>query len=174
MKTWIKSTLAAGLAVAFLGAGITTATQPANADGVKTNTQLAAHHGKKMGVVKARRGAMRQISKANKEMKKAAKAGNAAGVVTAGMKIAALADKVPGMFPKGTGRAELGAKATRSIAAIWKDWDKFIAANNKMKSAALAVAKAAKAGNAKAGAKGIGKTCGGCHKPFRGKKAKKS
>jgi cytochrome c556 len=37
----------------------------------------------------------------------------------------------------------------------------------------MAVAAAAKAGNAKAGAKGIGKNCGGCHKPFRGKKAKK-
>jgi cytochrome c556 len=34
------------------------------------------------------------------------------------------------------------------------------------------VAAAANAGNKKAGMKGIGKTCGGCHKPFRGKKVK--
>jgi cytochrome c556 len=176
MKMWIKSTLTAGLAITVLGAGVAT-TQPALADGVKGEQQLAAHHGKmkkKMGVVEARRQSMKAISKANKAMKAAAKADNAKLVVSAAEIIIKQADRLPKMFPKGTSRAQLGAKATRSKAAIWKDWKKFIAANNEMKAAAVAVAAAAKAGNAKAGAKGIGKTCGGCHKPFRGKKAKKS
>ena len=46
-------------------------------------------------------------------------------------------------------------------------------ANNKMKAAAVRVATAAGAGNAQAGAKGIVKTCGGCHNAFRAKKSKK-
>jgi cytochrome c556 len=176
MKIWIKSTLAAGLTFAVLGAGVTT-TQPAFADGAKGTQQLAAHHGKKMkkkmGAVTARRAAMKAISKANKAMKAAAKANNAQLVIQASNIIIKQASRLPKMFPKGTSRAKLGKKATRSKAAIWKNWKKFIAANNKMKAAAVKVAAAAGAGNAKAGAKGIGKTCGGCHKPFRGKKAKK-
>jgi len=177
MKTWIKSTFAAGLAIAVLGAGVTT-TQPALADSAKDAQQLAANHGKKMnkkmGAVEARKASMRAISKANKAMKAAAKAGNTQLVVSAAMIVVKQADRMPRMFPKGTSRKALGAKATRSKAAIWKNWKKFIAANDNMKAAALAVAAAARNGNAKAGMKGIGKTCGGCHKPFRGKKAKKS
>ena len=46
-------------------------------------------------------------------------------------------------------------------------------ANNKVKATAVKVAAAAGAGNAKAGAKGIGKNCGGCHNAFRAKKSKK-
>ncbi|NKB19129.1 MAG: hypothetical protein GKS01_01170 [Alphaproteobacteria bacterium] len=172
MKIWIKSTLIAGMAVAILGTG-TTLTSSALAEDVKANTQLAAHHGNKMAVVKARVKNFRAISKAHKAMKKAAKAGNADAVAAAANDIAEKSDKIAGLFPKGSSRADLGKKVTRAKAAIWKDWSKFVAAANNMKNAALAVASAAKAGNAKAGAKGIGKTCGGCHKPFRGKKAKK-
>jgi hypothetical protein len=46
MKTWIKSTLTAGMAFAVLGDSIAT-TPPAFAGGVKGAQQLAAHHGKK-------------------------------------------------------------------------------------------------------------------------------
>ncbi|NKB19128.1 MAG: hypothetical protein GKS01_01165 [Alphaproteobacteria bacterium] len=175
MKTWIQSTLTAGLAIAVLSAGVTVS-QTASAEGVKEYQQVAAHHGnkKKMAIVAARRASMKAISKANKAMKAAAKAGNAQLVIQASNIIIKQANRMPQMFPKGTSRAKLGAKATRSKAAIWKNWKKFITANNKMWAAASTVAAAAKSGNAKAGAKGIGKTCGGCHKPFRGKKAKKS
>ena len=83
------------------------------------------------------------------------------------------ANALPRLFPRGTSRAKLGKGVTRSKAAIWKNWGKFIAANNAMRNAATSVALAANAGNKKAGMKGIGKTCGGCHKPFRAKKAKK-
>jgi cytochrome c556 len=173
MKTWIKSTLAAGLAIAVLGAGVTT-TQPAFADGHKKAGEMMHDKMGKKGVVKARVANFRAISKAHKAMKKAGKAGNAKAVAAAANEIASRAGKITGLFPKSTSRAKLSKKATRAKAAIWKDWPKFVAAAGNLKNAAVAVAAAAKAGDAKAGAKGIGKTCGGCHKPFRGKKAKKS
>ena len=128
---------------------------------------------KKMSAVAARRAAMKAISKANKAMKAASKAKNAQLVIQTSNIISKQANRLLKMFPKGTSRAKLGKKATRSKVAIWKNWKKFIAANNKMKVAAVKVAAAAGARNARASAKGIGKTCGGCHKPFRGKKAKK-
>jgi cytochrome c556 len=181
MKTWIKSTLAAGLAIAVLGAGVTT-TQPAFADGHKKAGKMMHDKMKKMGhkmkgpkVVKQRRHAMRAISKANKAMKAAAKKGNRVGVIRAATRIASLGAGMPRLFPKGTGRGKLSPIVTRSKPAIWqnkKNWVKFVKANRAMIGAALAVASAANKGNKKAGLKGIGKTCGGCHKPFRGKKAK--
>jgi cytochrome c556 len=121
-------------------------------------------------VVKQRRLSMRAISKANKAMKAAAKKGNTRGVVRASLQIIRHANALPRMFPRGTGRGKLSPAVTRSTPAIWKQWGKFIAANNAMRNAATQVAIAANAGNKTAGLKGIGKTCGGCHKPFRGKK----
>lgn len=126
-----------------------------------------------MSAVADRRAAMKVISKANKAMKAASKANNAQLIIQASNIISKQANRLLKMFPKGTSRAKLGKKATRSKVAIWKNWKKFIAANNKMKAAAVKVAAAAVAGNARTGAKGIGRTCGGCHKLFRGKKAKK-
>ncbi|MGB0575029.1 MAG: cytochrome c [Alphaproteobacteria bacterium] len=104
----------------------------------------------------------------------AAKKGNTRGVVRASLQIIRHANALPRLFPRGTGRGKLSPAVTRSTPAICKQWGKFIAANNAMRNAATQVAIAANAGNKTAGLKGIGKTCGGCHKPFRGKKAKKS
>ena len=174
MKTWIKSTLAAGLAVAVLGAGITIATPTAQAAGHEKAGKMAHDKMKGPKVVKARRLSMRAIGKAHKAMKASAKKGNTRGVVRASLQIIRHANALPGMFPKGTGRGKLSPDVTRSQPAIWKEWRKFIAANNAMRNAATRVAIAANAGDKKAGLKGIGKTCGGCHKPFRGKKVKKS
>ncbi len=107
MKTWINSTVIAGLAFAIFGMGISVTTT-AIADGAKANTQLAAHHGKKMkkkmGAVAARKTSMRAISKANKAMKAAAKAGNAKLVISAAMIIVKQADRTTRVFPKGTSR----------------------------------------------------------------------
>jgi len=53
---------------------------------------------------------------------------------------------------------------------IWKDWDKFAAAAKKMGEESGKLAEVAKGGDAAAiGAqvKELGKSCGGCHKPFR-------
>jgi cytochrome c556 len=149
MKRWIKHVVAAGLAVAVIGAGIAT-TQPAYADAVKD-----------------RRAAMKTISKANKAIKKASKAGDMAAAQTQARIIVATADKLAGLFPRGTDRGALGAKATRAKPAIWSDWDTFKTKLGDLKKVASNVA-----GGDMAAGKGIGKTCGGCHKLFRGKKAK--
>lgn len=150
MKYWTKHIVAAGLAVAIIGAGIAV-TQPAYADAVKD-----------------RRAEMKKISKANKALKKSSKAGDMAASKKQAMIIIAGADRLAGLFPRGTDRGVLGAKATRAKPAIWSDWDTF-----KTKLGALKKVASNVAGGNLAAAKGMGKACGGCHKLFRGKKAKK-
>jgi cytochrome c556 len=152
MKYWLKHLFAAGLAVAVIGAGLA-ATQPVNADQVKD-----------------RKAEMKKISKANKAIKKAVKAGNKSAARKQARNLIAAVDRVSSasMWPRGTGRNALGKRATRAKAKIWKDWQGF---ENKF-AATRKVARSVAKGNL-AAAKGIGKTCGGCHKQFRGKKAKK-
>jgi cytochrome c556 len=81
--------------------------------------------------------------------------------------IVASADKLAGLFPKGTGRGDLDAKVTRAKPEIWSDMNTF-----KEKLAALRGVASKVAGGDLAAAKDMGKTCGGCHKLFRGKKVK--
>ena len=150
MTSWIRNMFVAAAAVAVLGAGII-ATQPAYADAVKD-----------------RRALMKANSKAAKALGKAAKAGNAMEAKKHAMVLIANADKMVGLFPKGTDNDKLGAKATRAKAAIWMNWDGFKKDADAMKSAAMKVA----SGDL-AAAKAIGKSCGGCHKAFRAPKPKK-
>ena len=146
MKNWWKHAAAAGIAVAILGAGMTTT---AVADPLKD-----------------RSAAMKSISKASKAIKKAAKGGMAADAQKQAAIIVAVSDKMESLFPKGSG-AGYGEK-TRAKPDIWTDWAKFQKANAAMKSVAMKVA-----GGDMSAAADIGKTCGGCHKPFRGPKIKK-
>jgi len=118
-------------------------------------------------VVAERITSMKQISKAAKEMRNAAKAGDKASAIAAAKKIAALGEKVPAMFQIGTDRERIGAEKTRAKMEIWNKWNDFTQANNAMIAVANKVA-----GGDLAAAGEIGRTCGGCHKPFRGPKAK--
>lgn len=152
MRIWFKHVFAAGLAVAVIGAGLA-ATQPVYAD---------------MGVVKERKATFKKISKANKAIKAAAKAGDKATAMKQASVIVANADKLAGLFPRGTDRGMLGKKVTRAKPEIWSDWDTF-----KQKLADLRSVASKVAGGDMAAAKGIGKRCGACHKLFRGKKVKK-
>lgn len=142
--------------MAVLGAGM--ATTPAFADDVKD-----------------RKAAMKSLSKANKVLKAYSKGkGNKAAAISAAQKIAAIGKKLPGMFPKGSGKGY--GKTTRAKADIWSDWAKFKKTNAAMIAAANKVASVGQFGTASTSmevAGGIGKTCGGCHKPFRGPKPKK-
>ena len=142
--------------MAVLGAGM--ATTPAFADDVKD-----------------RKAAMKSISKANKVLKAYSKGkGKKAAAMAAAKKIAAVGKKLPGMFPKGSGKGY--GKTTRAKPAIWEDWAKFKKAAGAMTAAANKVASVGQLGTKKTGmevAGGIGKTCGGCHKQFRGPKPKK-
>ena len=116
---------------------------------------------------------MKKMNKANKAIKKAAKAGDAAAVRKSAMLIASVAGDLAGLFPKGTDRKALGKKATRAKPAIWKDWKGFRGKIAALKAHASKVAAAAKGGKVKGALKGVGKSCGSCHKVFRGKKVNK-
>jgi len=150
MRKFMKSIMAAGLAVAVIGIG-SAVTSASYADAVKD-----------------RKAAMKTVAKSNKAMGKAAKAGDKAAAVANANALIASAKQFVTLFPKGTDRGKLGEKATRAKPEIWAEWSKFETANNAMIAQAMKVA----AGDLSA-AKAMGKTCGGCHKPFRGPKAKK-
>lgn len=102
--------------------------------------------------------------------------GSAADVARAASALAAVAPKIPALFPKGTGRPSVDAKKTRAKADIWQDWKKFEAASKTLETEAAKLASVAAGGDKDAinaqfvvtGKKG----CGGCHKPFRGPKVK--
>lgn len=157
MKNWCKYFVAAGLAVAVLGAGMTTS--PAFADSLKD-----------------RKAAMKDLSKANKVIKAYTQGkGDLKSAVAAAKKMASLAETLPAMFPKGTGMGHHGMK-TRAKAEIWKDWDKFKKANSNLVMASSNFANWSQMGDEstlKSAFGAIGKSCGGCHKPFRGPKPKK-
>ncbi len=140
------------LAISILGAGMISGS-PAQADPLKD-----------------RKAAMKKMSKANKAIKQAAKAGDAAAVTREARVIVAVTRQIEALFPKGTGRAELGQKATRAKDVIWQDWAKFQTRIKALRSAASGIA----GGDMKAALKGVGKRCSACHKLFRGKKPKKS
>ena len=80
--------------------------------------------------------------------------------------IAALSGAVLEMFPQGS---DSGAE-TRAKPDIWQDWDGFTEAAEAFEAAAGNLAQVAAGGDqaAIAAAFGdLGKSCGGCHRPFR-------
>lgn len=83
-----------------------------------------------------------------------------------------IAEAIPSYFPKGTGLGDPGVTKTRALQDIWAKPADFKAAAEAL-VAALKDADAALDTGDKAkidaafGA--VGKSCGGCHKPFRGK-----
>ncbi len=156
MKKLWKHFVAAGLAVAVIGAGMATA--PANADAVKDRVA-----------------AMKAISKANKVLVNYSKGkADQKAAIAAANEIASISAKLPGMFPKGSAAGY--GKTHRAKPDIWDNWAKFEAANNAMMAAAKKVASVTKMGTKSTAMETAGdvrKTCGGCHKPFRGPKPKK-
>jgi cytochrome c556 len=137
--------------------------------------------------IKTRKSVMKELSghnkaitaflKGNKNPKKAKALGTAGDVELRAIAVAGLAARLPGMFPKGTGKSELGDK-TRAKPAIWSDWAGFQAAAKNLAAEAAKLETAAASGDKKkigAALTTLGKSgCGGCHKKFRGPKPKKS
>lgn len=128
--------------------------------------------------VKARKEAMKDMSADMKAIRAFVKdgKGTTATVADKAREIAATAKQLPALFPKGTGRGDLSDKETRALPKIWSDWPGFENA-----STALVVEAGKLAEFAKAGELGpiadqtatLGKVgCGGCHKEYRGAKAK--
>jgi len=79
--------------------------------------------------------------------------------------MAAYASITGGLFPKGSDFGD-----TRAKEEIWTKADEFKAAVMAFEQAAQGMVKAAASGDAgaiKGAFGGLGKSCGGCHKPFR-------
>ncbi len=76
-----------------------------------------------------------------------------------------LSKLIPDAFKK-----EITAGRTDAKPDVWKDWNKFVAASEKLgqESAKLAeVTSSADMAAIEAQMKAVGASCGGCHKPFR-------
>ena len=161
MTEWLKRGLMAALAMGILV-------------GCTQDTAMAQSPGK---VIKERRALMKSNSKSFKVIKGFVKSGkgSAADVAAAARQVASNAARIPGLYVKGTSLAD-GVGQTRAKPAIWVKWADFEAAAGKLKAASANLAKVAASGDVaaiKMAAGAIGKSCGGCHKPFRGPKPKK-
>ena len=155
--------LAGVLAFGFFASGLLAlAGQPSAAD---------------MSIIEKRKDTMKKVVLKNfkvvKEFVKDGK-GSAADVAKAADALVAVAPKIPALFPKGTGRPDVDAKTTRALPKIWEDWAGFEAAAKALGTEAAKLSMAAAKGGKDAIAAQFGATgkkgCGGCHKPFRGKK----
>ncbi|MFM9865428.1 MAG: c-type cytochrome [Micropepsaceae bacterium] len=100
--------------------------------------------------------------------------GQAATPAEAKAKIAeaiAFSESIVSLFPKGTGIGDAGVTKTRALQDIWSKPAEFKASADAMTAtlknidAALGTGDKAKVEAAFAE---VGKSCGGCHKPFRG------
>ena len=82
--------------------------------------------------------------------------------------IKAISEMVGEAFPEGSMGGESRAKPE-----IWQNWDKFLGGYGNYKAEAAKLAEVAGSGDLKAiGAQlgNLGKSCGGCHKPYRKEK----
>ena len=129
-------------------------------------------------VITKRRDAMQDLGGSMKKIASYVKRneGGPADVITAAMRIEAIAKTIPGLFPPETGM-ETYPDVTGAKPEVYSDSTGFKAVSLKMASLAMDLAKAAGSGASKSdlGAKFgmIGKQgCGGCHRTYR-KKLKK-
>ena len=98
--------------------------------------------------------------------------GDLASAQTAGADLVQQIAKIPTLFPKDTGMAQLPGKSYAKP-GIWAESDKFGAAHKTALGKAEALNVALKSGDKAAitAAHGeMGKSCGGCHEPYREKK----
>jgi cytochrome c556 len=122
--------------------------------------------------IKERKAAMKASSKATKSLKKliADPAMNKAAIVKVAKALVSIANKNDKLFTKGSGMA---AGKTRAKDEIWTNMAGFKKANATFRKAASALLETAEVGDAAGMNKAhgaVGKSCGGCHKQFRGKK----
>jgi len=128
--------------------------------------------------IKERQAAMKSISKDWKVIQAFVKdgEGTAADVAAKAEAIAATSKQIPALFPKGSGRGDFSDKETRAEPKIWSDWAGFENAATVMVTQSTKLAELAKTGDAALIKEQAGQTgklgCGGCHKAYRGAKAK--
>ena len=160
-----KKMFAAGLAAAFLGFAVLAAA------GAVTAADMSA--------VDKRKDLMKNVVLKNFKVAKdfvETMKGSPADVKKAADELAAASTKIPGLFPKGTGRPDVDAKKTRAEAKIWQDWAGFEKAAKALGDEAAKLSKIAASGDKDAIKKQFAETgkngCGACHKPFRGEEVK--
>ena len=140
-----------------------------------TSLAQAADH----GVIKKRIELMRKDVLGNFKVIVAHVKGGKGSMVDVGIAakgLEAAARKLLPLFPKGTGRPDYSNEETRSLNKIWEDWATFEKAKNAMAFYAAKIIEHAATNNVNGIKKSFGmmgkEGCGGCHKPFRGPKAK--
>lgn len=161
MTRILRTFAIAGLAMSLVGGG--------------TVSLALAQQGE--AAVAERINAMKSLGKANLVIKNYVEKdqGSPAAVVAAAMQIASVAEKIPTLFPKGTDEKSAAGAKSRAKADIWEKWPAFEKGAASLKTGAMMVADAGKAGDKdkiKSAFAAMGKNCGGCHKPFRGPEKK--
>ena len=126
--------------------------------------------------IDARQGLMKNISKNIKVVAGFVKKGKGttSDVARSARMIASDIAQFPNYYPKGTAQGSTAGN-TRSKVEIWIRWASFTGAAAKATNIAMNLAMAADIGDKDAlgAAMGnLGKSCGGCHKTFRGPKNK--
>ena len=119
-------------------------------------------------VIEQRQKLMKSNGEAAKAIKAAVESKDFATVETKARDIMGNADKIVGLFPKGSTTGK-----TKALPAIWEKSDEFAKDAKALKSAASDLASAAKAGDDAAvttKVKALGEACGACHKAFRAEK----
>lgn len=130
---------------------------------------LAYAHSGATGIVKERMDAMADVGKNMKAIAAIMKgevAFDGKTVRSSAEVIAAHADKIPHLFPKGSTK-----KPSEALPAIWQDWEGFTKLGVDLKTKAGELAIAADSAQSPAdlldALKAVGATCKGCHEKFR-------
>jgi len=159
----------AALALSLSACGSNEPIAPASEDTVipDTGAKVSA-----ADTIKEREANFKEIGKANKAIKGELDGSSPdfAAIATNATTILEDAQKIPVLFPAGTG-PDSGEK-TEALAAIWEKPDAFKAASDKLITAATALRSAAEAKDAaaaKAALGEVGMSCKGCHDDFREK-----
>jgi cytochrome c556 len=119
-------------------------------------------------VIEKRQQAMKANSADAKAIKAAVEAKDYATIETKAKDIMGTAEKIPGLFPKGSTTGK-----TKALPEIWEKPDDFAKAAKNLSKAAGELAAAAKAKDEAAvgeKVKAVSGACGGCHKAFRAEK----
>jgi len=166
MTKWLKPFIIVAAGIGFVAS---LQINIVSADEIKTRQAV-------MKELSAHNKAIKKYLKGHPNAKKEARLGTPGDVELRALAMAGLANRLAGMFPKGTSLKDMPGKSWAKP-AVWSE-------NAKFKSAAMTLASWSKdlEGAAATGDKskiaaamqGFGKTtCGGCHKTFRAKKPRK-
>jgi cytochrome c556 len=133
-----------------------------------TTLLVSSHVFGQADVIEKRQALMKSNSADAKAIKAAVESKDYATIETKAKDIMANAEKIPGLFPKGSTTGKTKAKAE-----IWEKPDEFAKNPKNLSKAASELADAAKAKDDAAIAvkvKALGEVCGNCHKTFRAEK----